>query len=63
MKIKMNYSYLFFSFSNVVTKIFKHECMIHIIFPLASIGLEDPGTSLGLFYREYIIKVACHKQE
>lgn len=34
-----------------------------IIFPLASIGLEDPGTSLGLFYKEYIIKVACHKQE
>lgn len=59
----MNYFYLFFSFSNVVTKIFKHARMVHIILPLASIGLEGPGTSLGLFYREYIIKVACHKQE
>lgn len=57
----MNYFYLFFSFSNVVTKIFKHARMVHIILLLASIGLEDP--SLGLFYREYIIKVACHKQE
>lgn len=59
----MSYFYLFFSFSNVVTKIFKHARMAHIMLPLASIGLEDPGTSLGLFYREYIIKVACHKQE
>lgn len=59
----MNYVYLFFSFSNVVTKIFKLTHMVHIILLLASIGLEDPGASSELFYREYIIKVTCYKQE
>lgn len=37
--------------------------MLHIVLLLANTGLEDPGTSVGLFYREYIIKVLCHKQE